>query len=270
MRRYFPYSVIVSLVMVVMVVGVVGVGYAQQQGRFSVQWKDITVVDALAAMQRQFGIQYVLPGELGPRRVTLALTDVTPIEALQKICSAAGLVAINENGVWHIQEAAQRQTGGRAYRPGAAAGATAGPAPYRPAPPGVNVGSAYGATQPGVTGTQPLALGTGATTSAEGTTRTYSPEDMVFRTIPLGFVDPYLVSSMFGGGIVGGGGGGYGQGGYGQGGYGGYGQGGYSRGGYGQGGYSRGGYGQGGYSGRGSYGGYGGGGYGGGGYGGRY
>ncbi len=280
MRRYLPYSVLVSIVVLVMVAGLVGVGYGQQEGRFSVQWKDITVADALAALQRQFGIQYVLSGEIGSRRITLALSDVTPVEALRQILSAAELTAVNDGGVWHVREVAQVQAGGRAYRPGATAGAVARPAPYRPTPQGVAVGGAYGATQTGGVGTQPLAGGrTSMTMAGQNTIEEISLEDMVFRTVPLRFVDPYLVTSIFGGSVVGGssggqGGGyggsrggygssrgGYGQGGYGQGGYssGGYGssRGGYGSGGYGSGGYGSGGYGSGGYgSSRGGYGGY--------------
>ena len=50
MRRYLPYSVLVSIVVLVLVVGVIGVGYAQQEGRFSVQWKDAPVGDVLSAL----------------------------------------------------------------------------------------------------------------------------------------------------------------------------------------------------------------------------
>ncbi len=246
MRRYLSYSVLVSIVVLVLVVGVIGVGYAQQEDRFSVQWKDITVADALGALQRQFGIQYVLPAELGSRRITLALTDVTPVEALRQILSAANLAAINEGDVWRIREVAQAQVGGRAYRPGATTGVAARPAPYRPTPQAVTVGAAYGATSPtGLTPTpQALTPGVGTVPGAVGTTQEYSEEDMVFRIVPLQFVDPYIIAEMFRGSVVGG------QSGYGGGGYGGYGGGGY--GGYGGGGY-------GGYGGRQSgYGGYGG------------
>jgi len=261
MRRHTAAYLIVSVVALTLVAGLPAISYAQQdQARFSVQWKDISVADALAALQRQFGIQYALPSELGSRRITLSLSNVTAAEALQQILSAANLTAVNENGVWHIREAAHTEVGGRTYRPGAGTAAVQ-PAPYRPAPPGVNVGVAGGAGPPAAGGAvsgRPLGLQPGTTgLGTSGLTtlgtqqgvQTYSPEDMVFRIIPLKFVDPYIVTQMFGGGTVGGGyGGGYG--GYG-GGYGGYG--GYSR----RGGYS------GGYGGYGSsrygggYGGYG-------------
>ncbi len=238
MRRHTAayLVVIVSIAVLTIVAGLPAISYAQQdQGQFSVQWKDITVAAALSALQRQFGIQYTLPSELGSRRVTLALTDVTPVEALQQILRAADLTAVNENGVWQIREVVQAEAGGRTYRPTGGA-VMAQPAPYRPAPPGVNVGvGGAGAVgipaggnavsgmplglQPGTTG-----LGTSGLTTpgTQQGLQTYSPEDMVFRIIPLNFVDPYIVTQMFGGGTVGGGyGGAYG----GYGGYGGYGYG---------------------------------------------
>jgi len=230
----------------------------------------------------------VLSSELGSRTVTLGLTDVTPVEALQQILSAADLTAVNENGVWHVRKVAQAAAGGRTYRSTATGGAMARPAPYRPTPQGVNIGGVGGLNQPqptawqtGATGLMGGGLATGVGTQA---LQTYSPEDMVFRIVPLKFIDPYIVTQMFGGGIVGGqSGGGYGgsRGGYGgsRGGYGGsrggYGQGGYGQSGYGQSGYGQSGYGQSGYGqsgyGQSRYGqsGYGGGSrYGGGGYGG--
>jgi len=224
MNRHTVGYVVVSVIVIAVVAGLPAIGYAQQDGgQFSVQWKDITVADALAALQRQFGIQYALSGELSSRRITLSLDNVTPVQALQQILSTAQLTAVNENGVWRIREVAQAETGGRTYRPGSAVGVAARPTPYRPTPAGVNVGGAGGlgmtgpgsgmpgmsmGLQPGTTGLG----GTGLTTlGTQQTLRTYSPEDMIFRIIPLKFIDPYIVADMFGGGIVGGGGGGYGS-----------------------------------------------------------
>ncbi|MCK4324799.1 MAG: hypothetical protein KAW89_09735 [Armatimonadetes bacterium] len=234
MSRHAAGYLVVSVVVLTMVAGTAGIGYAQQdEVRFSVQWKDAPVADVLSALQRQFGIQYVVSSELGSRRVTLALTEKTPVQALEGILSAANLTAVNENGVWHIREVAQAATGGRTYRPTTSGVAMAQPAPYRPAPPGVNVGGAAGPAmprpggamsggpmgmQPGGTGLMGGGLATGLGT---GALQTYSLEDMVFRIIPLRFVDPYIVTQMFGGGTVGGqqsgGRGGYGgsRGGYG-------------------------------------------------------
>ena len=163
MSRHRAGYLAVSVVVLTMVAGLAGIGYAQQdEGRFSVQWKDAAVADVLSALQRQFGIQYALSSELGSRRVTLGLTEVTPDQALQRILSAANLTAVNENGVWHIREVAQAAAGGRTYRPTATGGATVQPAPYRPTPPGINVGGAsgLGLTQPQAIGRQ---LGIGST-----------------------------------------------------------------------------------------------------------
>ena len=212
MNRYAAGYLVVSVVVLTMVAGLPAIGYAQQDGgRLSVQWKDAPVADVLSVLQRQFGIQYALSSELGSRPVTLALTEVTPVEALQQILRAADLAGVNENGVWHIREVAQAAAGGRPYRPTATGGVMAQPAPYRPAPPGVNVGGAVAMPRPGgtvsggVMGMQPGGAGFGASgLAATGTLQTYSLEDMVFRIIPLQFVDPYIVTQMFGGGIVGG------------------------------------------------------------------
>ncbi len=236
MRRDMVGWIMVSVVVLSMIAVLPTIGYAQQgEGRFSVQWKDIPVADALGALQRQFGLQYVLPSELGSRRITLSLNNATVTQALQAILSAANLTAVNENGVWHIREVAEASAEGRTYRPPTMGGAMVQPAPYRPTPPGVNVGDASNLGMPGPVGgvpgmpmgLQPGALGTGLTTPGlQGTMQGYSPEDMVFRTIPLKFIDPYVVTDMFGGGVVGG----YSS--YGGGGYGGYGD--YNRGGYGR------------------------------------
>ena len=212
MSRHTAGYLVVSVVVLSVVAGLPAIGYAQQDdGRFSVQWKDAPVAEVLATLQRQFGMQYVVSGELGSRSVTLALTDKTPVEALQDVLSATDLAAVNENGVWHIREVAQAAAGGRPYRPTATGGVMAQPAPYRPAPPGVNVGGAVAMPRPGgtvsggVMGMQPGGAGFGASgLAATGTLQTYSLEDMVFRIIPLKFVDPYIVTQMFGGGIVGG------------------------------------------------------------------
>jgi len=76
----------VSVIVIAVVAGLPAIGYAQQDGgQFSVQWNDVTVADALAALQRQFGIQYALSGELSSRRITLSLDNVTPVQALQQI-----------------------------------------------------------------------------------------------------------------------------------------------------------------------------------------
>jgi len=227
MRRHTAayIVVVVSVVALTIIAGLPAISYAQQdEASFSVQWKDITVAAALGALQRQFGIQYALSSELGSRPVTLALSDVTPVEALQQILRAADLTAVNENGVWQIRAVAQVDAGGRTYRP-TDGGVMAQPAPYRPAPLGVNVGvgrdgamgmPTVGSGVPGrPMGLQPGTTGFGTTgLTTLGTQqgfRTYSPEDMVFRIIPLQFVDPYIIADMFGGGIVGGQGGGYGS-----------------------------------------------------------
>jgi len=207
MNRHVASWIVVSVVMLSMVAVLPAIGYAQQDGsQFSVQWKDAPVADVLSALQRQFGIQYVLPSELGSRRISLSLSNVTPVQALQHILGAANLTAVNQNSVWHIREIAQAEIGGRTYRPGAAAGAAAQPAPYRPSPLGVNVG---GLGMSGMSmGLQPGATslgGTGLTTlGMQQTLQSYSPADLIFRIIPLKFVDPYIITDMFGGGTVGG------------------------------------------------------------------
>ncbi len=234
-------SVLVAVVAMVLVLAATTSAIAQEQDRFSVQWKDITVGDALAALQRQFGVQYVLASDLGRKRVTLSLTEKTPVEAMQQILNAAQLSAVNQDGVWQIRAIAQASAGGRTYRatPTAATPtAAAPPAPFRVGPQSVNIGATFG-TAPAYGSTSTTA--TAATGFGVAGMQQYSPEDFVFRVVPLKFIDPYMVLDIFGGTVVGGEGGGGGRGGGGRGGYGG-GRGGYDdRGGYGRSGYDRGG-----------------------------
>ncbi len=214
-RAQISWLLLAVVVSVVLVLGTVTRGMAQEQHRFSVQWKDITVADALMALRRQFGIQYVLPSDLGKKRIDANLTNATPVEAMRQILSAAQLTAVNENGVWHIRAMAQAPAGGRTYRPTAttrpatAPTAVAPPTPFRVGPQPVNVGGAYGTAQPSY-GATPGATATGMTGFGQGMQQ-YSPEDFVFRIIPLKYIDPYTVLDMFGGQAVGGEGGGGGS-----------------------------------------------------------
>ena len=182
--------------------GITTSGSTQAQERFSVQWKDIAVADVLAALQRQFGIQYVLPSDLGNKRVTLSLTDATPVKAMQEILNAAQLTAVNEDGVWRIRALAQAPAGGRTYRATPTAAiptAVAPPAPFRVGPQSVNIGAGFGATP--AYGALPTTAATGFGTAGM---QQYSPGDFVFRIIPLKFIDPYTVMEIFGGTAVGG------------------------------------------------------------------
>ncbi len=237
----------ITLTVLVILVLVQGAALAQGYQRFSVDWRDVTVKSALEILQRQFGINYMLPGELGDKRITVSLTDKTPEEAVQAIAKAAGLTAFYDNGVWNIRESGaaggpQPQTGARSGvvpQPMALGAPRTMPAPTRPGPLGLGSGQPTTSALTGMAGTR------------TGTTETEVAE-MIMRFVQLSYMNPYMAVGLFGGFAVSeedyrgmyGGGGGYGGGGYG-GGYGSYG---------GYGGSSYGGYGSG-YAGRSSYGG---------------
>lgn len=230
--------------------------------KMRVNFEDAAIGDVLKVLARQGNFDYSLPPQYQNKRVTVSLADVTPEEALQVVLDQAGLMAVNDNGVWTVRPkptTTRRPTG--ATRP----------------TPGVPTGAVTTRTPPGTAAAAPAAATTeGQTATAEGEVDplTGRRKGEITRVIRTRFVDPGLLSLIFGGMTIygdenlTGGGGGYGGGGGGwgddSGGWGGGGRGG----GYGGGGYGGGGRG-GGYGGGGRSGGYGGssrGGRGGGGY----
>ena len=68
----------------------------------SITWQDKPLSDALATLQKHFGISYVLPAELGTLAVSATLWDATPESALATLVSRAGLQAEDRNGTWVI------------------------------------------------------------------------------------------------------------------------------------------------------------------------
>ncbi len=224
----------VKLTGVLVVMGMVliaGNNSVRAQARANFQWDGVAVKDALAALNRQFQLNYSLPNEVGQRKITASLVNAAPEEAFRTILDAANLTAVNDGGVWRIRDKPQRAAAGQRTwpqqtqstwgQPGMAA-----PVPFRQ-PPGQ------------------VQLGAGAQAQAAEIPEQWDPKNCVMRIIPLKSINPWLVVDIFGGiglseedytGGGGGGGGGYGgsggssrdygRGGSNQGGRGGYDQGG--------------------------------------------
>lgn len=223
-------AVLAVLVSLLLLCGAMGAVWAQGAG-FDINWDNQTVGSALEQLQRAFGIQYNLPGDLANKRVTVHRQNVTVAEAIQELAKAAGVrVMTDPNGSFVFQAAqapaaAQPAWGQQPQNPWAALGATgygAPPMPQRPGTPWVQP-QVPGAAVPGMTtpGMQP-----GMGMQQPGMQMTpfggqLNPEDLTLRILELNQMSPELAAMLFGGSAIydqsGGGGG---QGGYGQGGYG--------------------------------------------------
>jgi len=212
--------------------GAVGSVWAQG-ARFDINWDNQTVGSALEQLQRAFGIQYNLPGDLADKRVTVHRRNVTVAEAIQELAKAAGLrVMTDPNGTFIFQAAqapaaAQPAWGQQPQNPWAALGATpygGAPMPQRPGQPWVQP-QLPGAAVPGM----PAQPGMGMGMQQPGMLATpfgaqLNPEDMTLRVLELNRMSPELAAMLFGGQAIydegGGGDSGYGSSGYGSSGYG--------------------------------------------------
>lgn len=179
-----------------------------QAGRFSVDFGDTPLKAVLDALKRfDANLQFSMSPDLGERKVTVSLKDVTVDEALQVVLGQANLVSVKDNGVYQIRE-----------KPNAAGGRSDRPAPRLPAPVFVNRPSAPGE------GTGGAGAAAGAAGAAKpGGAAGAATEDKPLRVIIVKFADLYLFtdnvieSIMGGGGSGGSGGGSYGSGGSGYG-----------------------------------------------------
>lgn len=183
-----------------------------QAGKFSVQFDDTPLSSVLNAFKRYDpNFQFSLSPELADTRVTASLVDVTVDEALSVVLGQAGLMSIQDAGVYQIRPKPDA-VGPRTTRP-AVSGAFLPSFQFRPAAPGEGADAAAGA-----------APAAGAAAGAAAT-----KENPPLRLIIVKFADPGDLAYLFGGTVMqggsgsgqGGGGGGYGGGGGGGGGYGG-------------------------------------------------
>jgi hypothetical protein len=176
-----------------------------QAGRFSVDFGDTPLKAVLDALKRfDANLQFSMSPDLGERKVTVSLKDVTVDEALQVVLGQANLVSVKDNGVYQIRE-----------KPNAAGGRSDRPAPRLPAPVFVNRPSAPG------DGTGGAGAAAGAAGAAKpGGAAGAATEDKPLRVIIVKFADLYLftdnvIESIMGGGGSGGSGsgssGGYGS-----------------------------------------------------------
>ena len=210
------------VVAIALILGHLPAGAQEPQANF--QWDGVRVKDALAALSRQFQLNFVLPDELGERKITASLVNASPDKAFRTILDAANLTAVDDGGVWRVRDkpepgasrraapqpfgagpqpvwGAPQPAGGRQFPMGQP------PSPFRQMPPQVQrgIGAEAGAAEAGEIPEE------------------WDTKNWVMRVIPIKFVNPYLLGEIFGGYAVteesyrGGGGGGYGgqSGGYG-------------------------------------------------------
>ena len=164
----------------------------------SITWQDKPLSDALATLQKHFGISYVLPAELGTLAVSATLWDATPESALATLVSRAGLQAEDRNGTWVISAGESAPGGDLAFAqfPGMDIGMPGGPGGFG----GPGATGIPGMQLPGPTsgfGTPPGRGGTPTTgLMTQGmTTGTLTPEQrpMHFIVIPLFRASPETI-----------------------------------------------------------------------------
>jgi hypothetical protein len=163
---------------------VVGTAWAQTTGKFSVQFDATPLNRVLDALKRfDASLQFAMAPELGDRKITASLVDVTVDEALQVVLSLAGLTSVKDNGVYQIREKASA-SGGRG--PGPAARLPAPVFVNRPTAPGEGTSAARSATQ---------AAGAQAATAEQ-------KRNLPIRVITIKYADPALMAMLFGGYVI--------------------------------------------------------------------
>ncbi len=97
---------LVTLIIVVSVLGgIASVALAAgTTGLVTVQWSNKPLADVLGALKEHFGINYVLPSDLGALRVSVNLMNATPAHALALVVKSVGLQADDHNGTWTISQ----------------------------------------------------------------------------------------------------------------------------------------------------------------------
>lgn len=165
-----------------------GLAWAQA-GRFSVQFDATPLSSVLDALKRfDANLQFSLPPDLGARKVTASLVDVTVDEALQVVLGQANLTSVKDNGVYVVRE-----------KPNAGAGRGDRVVPRlsapvfinRPAAPGEGTGGGGAAAGAGTTPA-------GGAKPATGETAKTPP----LRLIIVKYADPADLAFLFGGDVI--------------------------------------------------------------------
>jgi hypothetical protein len=160
---------------------------AQQQAppdqtKLKVSFEDATIGEVMKVLQAAGKFQYALPPQYADRRITVQLADVTAEEALQVVLNQAGLMAVNDNGVWTVRPKAAARTGSR----GGGRAAT-----------GVATGQAGIRTPPTV-----AAAAAPTTAATQAGTRPWKREGEITRLLQIRYTDPGLLSMLYGGSII--------------------------------------------------------------------
>jgi len=174
---------------------------------FSIDWANQPLSVVLDTLNKHFGVNYVLPAELGNRKVSANLMNVTPERALKTVVTKAGLLAQLRSGTWMISAPqagpavanAYAQMGPEMGGPGGFPGMVAPPDPSMAGGLGApGMGAGFGGGRTGRTGRFGGQAGTQSTQEQEG------PRN--YQIVPVRRIDPALVADIFGGDVIYGGG----------------------------------------------------------------
>ncbi len=204
-------ALVLSMILCGLVIS--GAMATDEPATFSIDWADQPLSVALTTLNKHFGVNYVLPAELGNLRVSANLLNVTPERALRTVVAKAGLLAQLRNGTWMISSPNPTVATPAVYAqmpgmPGMGPGGMMGPNPSNPA----------GLGRPGTGGT--LGVGRDRTSRFGAMTGTsgYQQDQQGprnYQVVPLKRIDPALVADIFGGSVIwgtsGGGDSGYGS-----------------------------------------------------------
>jgi hypothetical protein len=156
---------------------------AGDQAKLKVSFEDATIGEVLKVLAAAGRFQYTIPPQYQDRRVTVSLADVTPEEALQVVLNQAGLQAINDNGVWTVRPRSTARTGSSRGGGRAQTGVATGPAGIRQ-PPTV------------------VAAAPTTTAATQATAAQWKREGEITRLLQIRYMDPGLMSMLYGGQII--------------------------------------------------------------------
>jgi hypothetical protein len=152
------------------------------QPKLKVSFEDATLGEVLKVLAQAGKFNYSIPPQYQDRRVTVSLADVTPEEALQVVLNQVGLMAVNDNNVWTVRPKPASRGGSSRGGGRAATGVPTGAAGIRTPP---TVGAAAPTTQP----TQPGEY-------------QWKREGEITRVLQVRFIDPGLISYLYGGDTI--------------------------------------------------------------------
>lgn len=182
MKRLEYVSIVILLFGIVMTTG----AWAQET-HFSVQFADTPLSQVLASLQRlDPTLQYALSSDLANITVTASLIDMTVQSALKVVMAQAGLVAVDDGGIYQIRRQNQ-------------------PAQTRVSRPAVRQTPPWFTLRPAETISAATALPVSPQAPATGTAAEQK-KSLPLRLIIVKHADPADLAWLFGGQVVEGGG----------------------------------------------------------------